>query len=109
MKQNHPEISSSKVTTQNTKNSQTNNQSSISEIRMENNGGNEEIFENLENGNQNNTDIQNQNIVLNKYESINFEAIQCLEKNTKEDNKSDKSSDKSNDKNKTNKNKHHKN
>ena len=68
-----------------------------------------ELFENLEDGNQNNTDIQNQNIVLNKYESINFEAIQCLEKNTKEDNKSDKSSDKSNDKNKTNKNKHHKN
>ena len=109
MKQNHPEIPSSKMTTQNTKNSQTNNPSSISEIRLENNGGNEEIFENLGDGNQNNTDIQNQNIVLNRNESINFEAIQCLEKNTKEDNKSDKNSDKSNNKDKISKNKQHKN
>ena len=95
MKQNKPEISSSKITTQNSKNSQTNNQSSISEIRMENSGGNDELFENLGDSNQNNASIQSPNIVLNKNESINFEAIQCLEKNTKEENNNSKKNDKS--------------
>ena len=101
MKTENPDISLSQKTTQNSKNYQTNNQQSLSEIRIENSEKTDEIFERLDNSNQNNQTIQNNENIQNNFgtkntEIINFEAIQSLEKNSKEKENDSKKGENSN-------------
>ena len=107
MKRENPDISLSQKTTQNSKNNQTNNQPSLSEIRIENSEKTDEIFERLSPPSENNQAIQNEQTIQNNFgtkitETINFEAIQSLEKNSKEKEDDSKKEEKSNnnDKNK---------
>ena len=111
MKRENPDISLSQKTTLNSKNNQTNNQPSLSEIRIDNSEKTDEIFERLGLPNQNNQTIQNnpniqnnqntQNNLTSKItETINFEAIQSLEKNSKEKDNEPKNEEKSNKKSK---------
>ena len=103
MKRENPDISLSQKTTQNSKNNQTNNQPSLSEIRMENSEKTDEIFERLGAPSQNNQAIQSEQTIQNNFvtkitETINFEAIQSLEKNSKEKDDDSKNKEKSNNK-----------
>ena len=105
MKRENPDISLSQKTTQNSKNNQTNNQPSLSEIRMENSEKTDEIFERLGAASQNNQAIQSEQTIQNNFvtkitETINFEAIQSLEKNSKEKDDDSKNEEKSNNKGK---------
>ena len=105
MKRENPDISLSQKTTQNSKNNQTNNQPSLSEIRMENSEKTDEIFERLGAPSQNNQAIQSEQTIQNNFvtkitETINFEAIQSLEKNSKEKDDDIKNKEKSNNKGK---------
>ena len=105
MKRENPDISLSQKTTQNSKNNQTNNQPSLSEIRMENSEKTDEIFERLGAPRQNNQAIQSEQTIQNNFvtkitETINFEAIQSLEKNSKEKDDGSKNKEKSNNKGK---------
>ena len=105
MKRENPDISLSQKTTQNSKNNQTNNQPSLSEIRMENSEKTDEIFERLGAPSQNNQAIQSEQTIQNNFvtkitETINFEAIQSLEKNSKEKDGDPKNKEKSNNKGK---------
>ena len=84
MKKEKVDFSVSKKTTQYSKISQTNNQQSISEIKIENNDGTDEFFERFETSNQ--QQVPNNNLIIKNSEAINFEAIQSLEKNSKEKN-----------------------
>ena len=101
MKRENPDISLSQKTTKNSKNNQTNNQPSLSEIRMENSEKTDEIFERLGAPSQNNQAIQSEQTIQNNFvtkitETINFEAIQSLEKNSKEKDDDSKNKEKSN-------------
>ena len=101
MKREIPDISLSQRTTQNSKNNQTNNQPSLSEIRIENSERMDEVIEKLDCSNQNNQTIQNNQNLPNNFgnkntETINFEAIQSLEKNSKEKDNESKNGEKSN-------------
>ena len=105
MKRENPDISLSQKTTQNSKNNQTNNQPSLSEIRMDNSEKTDEIFERLGAPSQNNQAIQSEQTIQNNFitkitETINFEAIQSLEKNSKEKDDDSKNKEKSNNKGK---------
>ena len=105
MKRENPDISLSQKTTLNSKNNQTNNQPSLSEIRIDNSEKTDEIFERLGLPNQNNQAIQNNQNTQNNFaskitETINFEAIQSLEKNSKEKDNESKNEEKSNNKSK---------
>ena len=88
MKKEKVDFSVSKKTTQYAKISQTNNQQSISEIKIENNDGTDEFFERFETSNQ--QQVPNNNLIIKNSEAINFEAIQSLEKNSKEKNSNSK-------------------
>ena len=103
MKRENPDNSLSQKTTQNSKNNQTNNQPSLSEIRIENSEKTDEIFERLGAQNQNNQAFQSSQTIQNNIgtkisETINFEAIQSLEKNSKEKEDDSKNKEKFNNK-----------
>ena len=67
MKRENPDISLSQKTTQNSKNNQTNNQPSLSEIRIENSEKTDEIFERLSAPSENNQAIQSEQTIQNNF------------------------------------------